>query len=222
MGRLLLSDDVLALPEIVRDLAEAQRRTEERLGALAEAQQHTEDRLEALAEAQRRTEERLERLEMVVHDLVEVQRKTVDTVGSLKGRVLEITYREKAIAYFGPLLRRVRVVALGNLEDTLEARLAQEELQEVFLLDLVVSGEPRQNRILPEVWLAVEVSSVVNRNDVERARRRAMLLRQAGYQAIPVVAGENATPEAEAAARQQRVVVLQDGSSCGKKPCKPG
>ncbi len=239
LRRLLLSDDVLALPTIVRDLVETQRRTEAHIEALAEAQRQTEVRLERLegvvqelaeaqrrtearlerlegvvqelAEAQRRTEERLERLEGVVHDLVEVQRKTIDTVGGLKGRVLEITYREKASAYFGPLLRRVRVVTLDSLEDTLETHLASEEFREVFLLDLVVSGQLRHDRTLPEVWLAVEISAVVDQDDVNRAQRRAMILRQAGYQAIPVVAGENVTPEAEAIARQQHVVMLQDG-----------
>lgn len=35
LRRALLSDDFLALPQIVRELAEAQKRTEERLEALA-------------------------------------------------------------------------------------------------------------------------------------------------------------------------------------------
>ena len=38
-------------------------------------------------------------------------------------------------------------------------------------------------------WLAMKVSSVIDRDDVERARRRADLLRRAGFDAIPAVAG---------------------------------
>ncbi len=60
LRRLILTDDLLSLPEVVRELAEAQRRTEQRLQELAEAQRRTEQRLEELAEAQRRTDERLE------------------------------------------------------------------------------------------------------------------------------------------------------------------
>lgn len=232
LRRLLLSDEVLALPEIVRSLAEAQQRTEARLErleevvqALAEAQQRTEARLDMLAEAQQRTAEHLERLERVIYDLAEAQRRTEErlgsladaywrtatTVGDLKGRMLEITYREKASAYFGPLLRRLRVVAPYSLEETLETHLSFEEFKDLLLLDLLVSGQPRHDRTLPEVWLAIEISGVVDQEDVDRALRRAMLLRQAGYSAIPVVAGEQATLGAEEAARQHNVVILQDG-----------
>ena len=52
LRRLLLSEELLALPEIVRELAEAQRRTEERLGDLVKAHQRTEERLDDLAEIQ--------------------------------------------------------------------------------------------------------------------------------------------------------------------------
>ena len=62
-------EDFRALTGIVRELAEAQRRTEERLEALAEAQLRTEERLrvltervDTLAEAQLRTEKEVRRL----------------------------------------------------------------------------------------------------------------------------------------------------------------
>jgi len=43
LRRLLLSEESLALPEIVRELAEVQRRTEERLEVLADGQQRLID-----------------------------------------------------------------------------------------------------------------------------------------------------------------------------------
>jgi len=65
-GDLVKARDFNELKEIVRDLAEAQQRTEEQLGqltarvdSLAEAQRRTEQRLEELAAAQQRTEEEL-------------------------------------------------------------------------------------------------------------------------------------------------------------------
>ena len=131
-----MREDFSELRHIVTELAQAQRRTE----------QH----IEALVEAQRRTEQRLEHLEVVVETLVEqvriltqAQQRTVDTVGSLKGRILEWAYRDKAVAYFGRLLRRTRVVAFETIEQTLESRLSAEEFGDIVLLDLLVHGQPR-------------------------------------------------------------------------------
>ncbi len=59
---LVKTGDFNELKAIVRDLAVAQRRTEQRLEELAAAQQRTEQRLEELAAAQQRTERRLEEL----------------------------------------------------------------------------------------------------------------------------------------------------------------
>jgi len=71
------------LREIVRDLAEAQKRTEIRVEELAEAQKRTEIRVEELAEAQKRTEKRVEELaeaqkrtEKRVEELAEAQKRT--------------------------------------------------------------------------------------------------------------------------------------------------
>lgn len=50
------------LKEVVSELAEAQKRTEQRLEELAEAQKKTEQRLDELAQAQKKTEESLNRL----------------------------------------------------------------------------------------------------------------------------------------------------------------
>jgi len=213
-------EDFSELKQIVAELAKAQRRSEERLSrleetvaALAEAQRRSEERLSSVEERLSRLEETVAALAEQVRQLVASQQKIVDDLGGLKGKVLELTYHNKAGAYFGPLLRRVRVVSLPALEDELEARLSPEGFKDVLLLDLVVSGQPRHLAQGPEVLLAVEVSSVVDEEDVTRARRRAELLRQAGYRAVPVVAGERVTLGAEDEARQHKVVVLQDGRS---------
>ena len=126
---------------------------------------------------------------------------------------LELTYREKAGAYFGPLLRRMRVVEQHTLEDTLEASLTPGEFRDLLRLDLLLSGRPRRQPEVPKVWLAVEISSVVDQDDVDRAERRAGLLRKAGYRALPVAVGEQMTRGAEEAARSQNVVLLPDGQA---------
>ena len=206
-------------------LTEAQARTEERLERLEEAQIRTEERLERLeatvqqlAEAQRRTEERLEQLAEAqrrtaeqLADLIQVVAGMQDTLGAVKGRQLELTYRERAGAYFGPLLRHVRVVSPIEIEDDLEAHLSAKEFRDLLQLDLLVRGQPRHLPDAPQIWLAVEVSGVIYPHDVERAQRRAAALRRAGLRAIPTVAGEGVIEEAEEEARTGKVLLLRDG-----------
>ena len=229
---LLLTEDFVTLPQVmkelaaeVRALAEAQRRTEERVEALAEAQRKTEERLnalaerveslarqvEALAEAQRRTEESLRALAMEVRELAADHRRLRDTVAHMRGQLLEMVYKERAPAYFGKVMRRVRVARASDLEEALEASLSPEEFYDVLLLDLLVHGKVRGLPGEPEAWLAVEVSAVVDQHDVERAARRARLLGKAGFKAIPVAAGEEVEPKAVELARIEKVAIVRDG-----------
>ena len=85
-----LKEIVAGLAVTVKELAEAQKRTEARVEELAEAQKRTEARVEELAEAQKRTEARVEELaeaqkrtEVRVKELAEAQKKTEETVRRL-------------------------------------------------------------------------------------------------------------------------------------------
>ncbi|WP_353684646.1 hypothetical protein V4D30_02300 [Thermodesulfovibrio sp. 3907-1M] len=92
-----LKREVERLAKAVAELAEAQKRTEQRLtrletvvAELAEAQKRTEQRLTRLetvvaelAEAQKRTEQRLTRLETVVAELAEAQKRTEERLNEL-------------------------------------------------------------------------------------------------------------------------------------------
>jgi hypothetical protein len=127
------------------------------------------------------------------------------------GDLLELRYREHAAGYFGAWLRKARAVPPVELEESLEAALPRTEVLDVLRLDLLVNGQWIARPDAPEVWLAVEVAAVLNEGDVARAWRRATLLRQAGLRALPVVAGEQITPDGEASARAQNVGVVQDG-----------
>jgi len=57
----------------------------------------------------------------------------------------------------------------------------------------VTLGKLKQPNTQVEAYLAVEVSSGVDRNDVKRASQRAAWLRQAGFIVIPVAAGDDRT-----------------------------
>jgi len=150
-----------------------------------------------------------------VRALAEAQGRTEDRLGRIMGDVLELRYREHVGGYFGRWLKRTRAVRPETLETTLEAALSHEELLEVLRLDLLVSGLLRDRPDAPEVWLAVEVAAMLNEADVERAGRRAALLRKAGYRAIPVVAGEGVNPGATALLQDGSVVLVLDGRSQG-------
>ncbi|MCS7010129.1 MAG: hypothetical protein NZL98_02005, partial [Anaerolineales bacterium] len=61
------------------------------------------------------------------------------------------------------------------------------------------------------VWLAVEISGVVDAGDVQRAWERAELLRWAGFLALPVAAGRRWTEGAQREAVEKGVVLQMDG-----------
>ena len=151
-----------------------------------------------LIETDRRMDERFARVERMLD--------------KIDGRFLEQQYRQEAGAYFGPWLRRCEVVDFQGLWDEWGPRLTEEELRDALRVDLLVRGRLRKQ---PEkdAWLAIEVSAVVDREDVTRAARRAGLIRRAGMPAVPVAAGENATLGADEEAQRLGVAIVQDGSS---------
>ncbi|MCS6844174.1 MAG: hypothetical protein NZ528_07625 [Caldilineales bacterium] len=132
-------------------------------------------------------------------------------VNRLATLLLRQYYPDKAYAYFGEFLRHVRVISLQDLEPVLEERLTKGEMRALRQLDLLVQGQLREADKPTDLFLAVEVSAVVDANDVARAQHRATLLRKAGFRAIPVAAGDEATEGAQATARQQAVLLMQDG-----------
>ncbi|MEI2691213.1 MAG: hypothetical protein V9H69_16505 [Anaerolineae bacterium] len=111
----------------------------------------------------------------------------------------------------GAFCARARSLSLQELEATLEAHLSDDELADALLLDAVVSGRVVGMTDSPQVVLALEVSSVVDSGDVERAVRRAGLLRKAGLLAVPAVAGAKVTQGAGEAAQLASVLLVQDG-----------
>ena len=208
-----------ALRAAVTDLAVAQRHTEQHIDrleaatlALAAAQQRTEQRVEELAAAQQRTEQRIEELAAAQQRTEGILQKLVIRVGKNTGKILEIDYRDKAFAYFGTLLRKVKVVSLQDLEPVFEQHLSEAEISALVPLDLLVSGQLRRSDQPDDVvYLAVEVSAVIDNNDVVRAQQRAALLRRAGYRTVAAVAGEEITEGALTSAAARSVLVVQDG-----------
>ncbi len=201
----------------VEELAAAQARTEARVEELAAAQARTEARLEELAAAQARTEEELRTLVRVVSDMQETQKRMLNELAAMKGTLLETRYRDRAGSYWGAVLRRVKAFLPADLEERLEPHLSASDYLDWLEVDLVVRGRPT-DRPEAEVWLAVEVSSVVDQGDVQRAARRAGYLRRAGYPAVPAAAGEQATEGAKRLAEEDGVALFLDGRAAFWEP----
>ncbi|MBI4287082.1 MAG: hypothetical protein HY671_01480 [Chloroflexi bacterium] len=216
LRRLVLTEELLALPELVRELSQAQKRTEEQLGFLGE-------RMAALAEAQRRTEERLGVLEERMAALADVVRETREQltgmakdVGGLKGLVLQQTYRDKVFAYFAPLARRIHLLTGDELQDVLESAVEKGQLTEEETIDLLradVIARARSKEDAAEIFLVVEVSWGIGPYDVERAVRRAGLLTKTGARTVPVVACKMIDADAMERAREMQVKWVLNGQS---------
>ncbi|MDR7617733.1 MAG: hypothetical protein QN192_10750 [Armatimonadota bacterium] len=127
LRRLLLTEELFALPQGVRELAtevrrlaELQARTHEQISQLVQAQVRAEEQarrleqaLAELAQAQRRTEERVGRLEQALAELAQAQHRTEERVGRL----------EQALAELAQAQRRTEE-RVGHLEGAVE-RLAE-------------------------------------------------------------------------------------------------
>jgi hypothetical protein len=143
--------------------------------------------------------------------LSEGQQRFGVQMGEMRGWFLEDRYRARAPAYFGRFLRQVQPVYIGRLTDALRERLEEGELAEVLLSDLILTGRLPAPGGPQAIWVVLEVSTTVDRRDVERAQRRAALLRQARYPAVAVAGGTAATAGARQAASETGVALLLDG-----------
>ncbi len=207
LRRILLTDEILEMPNVLGALAAAQQRTgevlqrlEARLEELAEAQGRTEARLEELAEAQKRTETRVETL--------------TREVGDLKGILLESQHRDRPFQHFRGIVLKARTVPIEQLAAMTDAAVAEERLseaeaEEIELADAVVRGRDRGTR--ENLHLVVESSWGIGEDDVRRAARRAALLANTGAASRPVAAGKWATPEAHSSADELDVWLVVNG-----------
>ncbi len=224
LRRQLLTDDLLELPSIVRQLAGAQSRSEARLERVEARLEGVEARLEGVEARLEGVEVRLERLEAVVGQLLDAQVRTErwmaelaeaqaraerrlgrveQEVGDLKGMNLEARVRSRPAAYLGRLLDDPVTLADEDLYGLLNqavanARLDRGSRDDILRADAIVRG--RLPNTEEEAHLVVEVSWRIGVDDVLRAERRARLLAQTGVSTRPVVAGESIADDAEEAA----------------------
>ncbi|MCX7851270.1 MAG: hypothetical protein N2383_00665 [Caldilineales bacterium] len=143
--RLVLTDEILELPALVRQLGEEQR---------------------AFAEAQRRTEERVGRLEIAMAELAEAQRRTEISLQKLSESHAKL---EKEFGQFKAIFgATVEDEASGVLRSVLEEK-GYRPLGESFNLaldgelDVVLPVATPDREIL---WAVVEAKARLSQNDV--------------------------------------------------------
>jgi len=187
----VLTDELLALPELVRALVEAQSRTEVQVAAMAEAQRRTEERVGPL-------DGRMDRIEAALERLAEAQQHTAEELRWLVSWQRGESGRRDGERYEREIIRRAPALFNGGqggppdqpavqqrLAEQLSALLAQgmlESVEDPFLADLLWWKH--------EQTAVVEISVQVDDDDVMRAARRAATLRRAGAQALAIVIGE--------------------------------
>jgi hypothetical protein len=206
----LLADDFLALPGLMRANTEA-------IAALTERMAVAETRLEGVEARLERVEARLEGVEARLEG-VEARLEGVETglesvkgeLGNLNGQAFEDKFIRNVRSNLGPRFRKPRVLDIyaDDLLDKLFAQspLTGKETKDVATADLLVWARDTDAGI--EVALVVEVSRRIGLGDVTRAHRRASLLARAGVSAVAVAAGASISPETAEAVRKQNVVVI--------------
>ena len=199
----------------VSDLVDAQER-------LTEAQMRTESKVSELADAQVRTEAKMtelsagqSRLDTAFAGLAEAQRSLTSTVerlstrtDSIGGWAFELRFRERFAGYLGRFLRRSRILRNDEVIDSIESRVEPDEADDLMRADVIASGQVDGQ----PTHVVVEVSVTGDREDIERAERRAGILRKAGMAAIPFVACEVISPKSLAFAHARQVKVWCSGS----------
>ena len=176
----VLGEELLALPDLVRQNSADIQKLTERMNQFAV-------RMDQLAE-------RVDRLSAAVEKLVLWAGKTDVRLGRMSGQLLELWYQHhRGVLARLHGLRRPRSADLSTMDILSDAAesglLTDDELDAIYRLDVVVLGRMGVGADARDAVLAVEVSSKIDMYDVRRAEERAALLRKAGYTAYPVVAG---------------------------------
>ncbi len=228
LRRVLLTEDLLRLPDLVRELIEAQQRTEQQLAELVQitrehsqmlaqhsqviaelvevSRQHTQAIAE-LREAQLQTQQTVQRIEQTTMWLVDWQK---GEAGRRDGREYEYRVVRRAVSLFAggeggsPEKFSVHRRLARWLRPVYQGERVPDMTADPFLADIIWwKGD--------EV-MVVEVSIKVDQDDIRRARQRADTLRKVGVNATPAVIGEEwLTPETQAFAQQEGVEWMVGG-----------
>jgi len=197
----IIRKDISELRAVVKELAEAQKRTEQRVEQLAEAQKKTEERLirvegaiEELAKAQKRTEEEL-------RELIKEHKETRAQLGGLS---ITIGYRLEDESY----------KALPELLKRDYGIIIQERLKRQFIQDK--SGVPLEVNIFgsairdgKKITIIGEAKSQLSKNGIDEFIKKKLNKIQGLYEELfPVlVTYMISEPDTEEYAKQKGIAI---------------
>ncbi len=216
LRRVVLTDDLLAVPESLRRLerlhAERMADLDQRLLNLFAAQERNTAHLAELDRHVAELDQHMAELDRHMAALVTGMAKTDAKMAKLVGQVLEDRCLRRAGSYLGQHgYRRIRVLLpddwLDAVDDAVEqGRLSRADREGLLRADAIV----RAQFAGAAVHLVVEVSSLVDRHDVERAQNRARALAIAlGIDAVqPCVVGHAFTEAVDALAARPPATVM--------------
>jgi len=235
--RLILGDELLQLPALMRELAEISRQNTEQIRQNTELLRQQDARiarLEALTEelaeiSRQNTEqirqntEQLRQHAVLLQHIVEVQEQLLRDSHDLKEwRRGEEGRRAGERFEVQTIKRAPRLMNGGEGGTTDQPHVRQRLTQWLHALwqqepDLYPEGEDDPT-LADLIWwkgnqvAVVEISLKVNGRDVLRACQRANVLRRAGVNAVPMVIGEEwATPDSKLLAEQNAVEWMLKG-----------
>ena len=192
----------------VAELTKAQTRTEAQVAELTKAQVRTESRLAELTASQTQTQAELTELTKVVRTLVINGERQATRLYAVIGWNFETRFRDRLTAYLGRFMRRGRLLRNDEVLDSIEQALDSREADDILRADAIASGliDGAASHVVVEVSVACGV------DDIDRAERRAVILRKAGLPAVALVACEVISPELVAYARGKQVRIWCNGT----------
>jgi len=233
--RQLLTEEVLALPASVRELTEAQRRTEAQVQRQGDQIQQLGEQLQRQGDQLQRQGDQIQRQGDQIQQLVEQLQRQGDQIQrqgdqlQRQGDQLQVLAqsvqalvswqrgeagRRDGERYERGVVRRAAVLFNGGQGGSPEQPVVQQRLtaQLGALLRQEILPADADPFLADLVWwkgeqiAVVEASLQVNGEDIRRAAQRAATLRQAGMTALAVVIGEDwVTWEAQQRAQASQV-----------------
>ena len=181
-------------------------RTEERLDRIEAGQQRTEERLDRLEEGQQRLEEGQQRTEQRLDRLETTVNRLDGAVGNLSGSDFEFKLSRRIDPILSQRLglNRPQIVLspvqglarelTAQLQDAVAENLISErQYTRIILTDIIIRAQRKSDRAW--IWIAVEASISIHRDDIDRARQSAQALTAAfGEPAVPVAIGQRIDP----------------------------
>ncbi|MFZ8861311.1 MAG: hypothetical protein ACO2PP_12565 [Thermocrinis sp.] len=188
LRRTILTQELLPLPS---KFGKFRRSVKEKFNTIEEQMRDLREKMDAL-------EKRLQEVEKKVD---EIKKRLDMDVCFLKGMWVEAEVKKNVHPLFSEHLSNVKLVGKKRINKILslpmeKGTISKEEREDVLRLDLIVEGTLISTK--EPVFVAVEASYTIDEADVQRAIRRAEILKKAAdRKVLPAVVGYRISKKAE-------------------------